>query len=78
MPAALTVTLGNSPVLAALPQPPCAARTLDDRDEASVAHPAGPGTRGDKCISKKGVKERRGTRFRPIPDTGIFSGLTSP
>ena len=64
--------IGKLPGFGRLLRPSCAARTLDDRDGANIAGPAEPWTRGDECILKKALERR----FRPIPDTGIFMGLT--
>jgi len=49
--------IGKFPGFGRLPHPSCAARTPDDRDGPSIAGPAGPGTRGDKRILKKGAPE---------------------
>lgn len=70
--------IGKFPGFGRLPRPPCAARTLNDRDEEIIAGRPDPWTRGDKCIPKKGARQKRNARFRPIPATGIFSGLTGP
>ena len=56
MPAASTVTSGNSPVLAALPRPPCAARTLDDRDGINISGFVRPGMCGDAGNAISGKK----------------------
>lgn len=74
MPAASTVTSGNSPVLAACPAHFAPRARSMTGMAASIAGPAGPGMN----VLKKGAQAKLGTRFRPIPDTGIFSGLTSP
>jgi hypothetical protein len=69
--------IGKLPGLGRLPRPPCAARTLDDRDGEESIAPGGSGDARGSTNLKKGEKEMRGAGFRPIPDTGIFIWLTA-
>lgn len=66
--------IGKLPGFGRLPRPSCAARTPDDRDGPSIAGPAGPWTRGDKYILKKGVRKA----VSPHPGHRNFQRVNGP
>lgn len=65
MPAALTVTSGNSPVLAACPAHLAPRARSMTGMRAIIAGQTGPGTRGDKCIPKKARGRNPAHAFAP-------------
>lgn len=77
MPAASTVTSGNSPVSAACPAHLAPRARSMTGMRAIIAEQTGPGTGGDKCIKKRRAGEARHT-FSPHPGHRNFQRVNRP